>query len=98
MGLQALRARKIESFVYDKPLLAWTVQQHLSSSIDVLDMTFETQHYAICDPQWQSVEGSSQLHNSGRNTERLVAANHISLSRPEGKLKDLSPRRWRWRA
>jgi ABC-type amino acid transport substrate-binding protein len=50
MGLQALRARKIESFVYDKPLLAWTVQQHFSSSIDVLDMTFETQHYAIAIP------------------------------------------------
>ncbi len=57
-GLQALRARKIEAFVYDKPLLAWLIQQQFSSSIEVLDITFEPQHYAIAIPNGSPLRAS----------------------------------------
>lgn len=49
-GLEAIRAGKIDAFVYDKPLLAWLVQQQFSSSITLLDMTFEPQNYAMAIP------------------------------------------------
>lgn len=46
-GLQALRAHKIDAFVYDKPLLAWLIQQEFSATLEMLDTTFEPQHYAF---------------------------------------------------
>ena len=46
-GLTALQAGAIDAFVYDKPLLAWTVLQRFSSSIDVLEMDFDPQYYAV---------------------------------------------------
>ncbi len=49
-GLQALRAHKLDAFVYDKPLLAWGVQQGFSSSIVLVDATFEPQEYAFAIP------------------------------------------------
>jgi len=45
-GLQALQSGKIDAFVYDKPLLAWTVLQRFSSSVEVLEMDFDPQYYA----------------------------------------------------
>ena len=32
-GLRALRAHSLDAFVYDKPLLAWIIQQNFGSSI-----------------------------------------------------------------
>ncbi|HEY0218323.1 MAG TPA: transporter substrate-binding domain-containing protein [Afipia sp.] len=49
-GLEALRANRLDAFVYDKPLLAWLVQQQFSSSIAMLDTTFEPQNYAMAIP------------------------------------------------
>ena len=49
-GLKALRARKLDAFVYDKPLLAWAIQQGFSSSIVLVDATFEPQEYAFAIP------------------------------------------------
>lgn len=46
-GLAALQKGTIDAFVYDKPLLAWTVLQHFSSTIDVLGMDFDPQYYAV---------------------------------------------------
>jgi len=46
-GLKALKAGEIDAFVYDKPLLAWIVLQHYSSSIQVLDIVFDPQNYGI---------------------------------------------------
>jgi polar amino acid transport system substrate-binding protein len=46
-GLQALRERRLDAFVYDKPLLAWAIQQGFSSSIVLVDATFEPQEYAF---------------------------------------------------
>ncbi len=54
-GLEALRASKIDAFVYDKPLLAWIVQQQFSSSIELLDTTFEPQNYAMAVPNGSSL-------------------------------------------
>jgi polar amino acid transport system substrate-binding protein len=49
-GLKALRAHTIDAFVYDKPLLAWLIRQGFSSSIDLLDKTFDVQDYAFALP------------------------------------------------
>lgn len=46
-GLQALRRGRIDAFVYDKPLLAWNVNQSFRSSLQVLDTSFEPQNYAF---------------------------------------------------
>lgn len=49
-GLIALRDHSLDAFVYDKPILAWIIQQHFSSSIELLDTTFERQEYAFALP------------------------------------------------
>jgi ABC-type amino acid transport substrate-binding protein len=49
-GLQALRARRIDAFVYDRPLMAWIVSQDFRSSIQILDATFDPQNYAFALP------------------------------------------------
>lgn len=49
-GLKALEAGSIDAFVYDKPLLAWTVEQHFSSTVQVLDIDFEPQSYGLAMP------------------------------------------------
>ncbi|CAM5301987.1 hypothetical protein [Streptomyces canarius] len=33
--------------VYDKPLLAWLIQQEFTATLEMLDTTFEPQHYAF---------------------------------------------------
>ena len=57
-GLNALRAHKIDAFVYDKPLLAWAIRQSFSSSIELVDATFDPQEYAFALPR------NSQLRNA----------------------------------
>nr|MCA0803096.1 transporter substrate-binding domain-containing protein [Rhizobium sp. T1473] len=49
-GLKTLDAGSIDAFVYDKPLLAWTVEQHFSSTVQVLDIDFEPQSYGLAMP------------------------------------------------
>ncbi|HMG78073.1 MAG TPA: transporter substrate-binding domain-containing protein [Xanthobacteraceae bacterium] len=49
-GLNALRARRLDALVYDKPLLAWLVRQNFASSIELIDATFEPQEYAFAVP------------------------------------------------
>jgi ABC-type amino acid transport substrate-binding protein len=50
-GLNALRAHKLDAFVYDKPLLAWAIRQGYSSSIELVDATFDPQEYAFVLPR-----------------------------------------------
>jgi polar amino acid transport system substrate-binding protein len=50
-GLKALQAHVIDAFVYDKPLLTWLVLQDYSTTLRVLDITFDTQNYAIALPK-----------------------------------------------
>jgi ABC-type amino acid transport substrate-binding protein len=50
-GLQALQAGSIDAFVYDKPLLTWLILQDHSSTLRVLDVIFDAQHYAIALPK-----------------------------------------------
>ena len=45
-GLRALQKGSIDAFVYDKPLLAWTVLQRFSGTVEVLEMDFDPQYYA----------------------------------------------------
>jgi ABC-type amino acid transport substrate-binding protein len=49
-GLQAVRDGKLDAFVYDRPLLAWTINQDFRSSIQLLDVIFDQQHYAFALP------------------------------------------------
>jgi polar amino acid transport system substrate-binding protein len=49
-GLQAIRDGKIDAFVYDRPLLAWTINQDFRSSVTLLDVVFDQQHYAFALP------------------------------------------------
>jgi polar amino acid transport system substrate-binding protein len=46
-GLDALRAGTIDAFVYDKPLLSWTIRKNYTASLQVLDATFDEQGYAV---------------------------------------------------
>lgn len=50
-GLEALRSGQIDAFVYDKPLLSWSIARDYSASLRVLDVTFEKQNYAIALPK-----------------------------------------------
>lgn len=49
-GLNAIRTGAIDAFVFDKPLLAWLIRQNYSSSLDMLDVTFDPQSYALVLP------------------------------------------------
>jgi polar amino acid transport system substrate-binding protein len=49
-GLKALRAHSLDAFIYDKPLLAWIIQQGFGSSIELIDTTFDPQEYAFAMP------------------------------------------------
>jgi ABC-type amino acid transport substrate-binding protein len=46
-GLEAIRAGKLDAFVYDRPILAWNVRRGFSDDIDVLDELFARENYAI---------------------------------------------------
>ena len=48
-GLRALKAGRIDAFVYDRPLLAWTIQQDFPE-LEVLPITLDSQNYAIALP------------------------------------------------
>jgi polar amino acid transport system substrate-binding protein len=48
-GLRAVKAGRIDAFVYDRPLLAWTVQQDFPD-LEVLPITLDSQNYAIALP------------------------------------------------
>ena len=50
-GLKALVAGSIDAFVYDKPLLAWVVEQQFSSTVQILDVVFDPQNYGMAMPQ-----------------------------------------------
>jgi polar amino acid transport system substrate-binding protein len=50
-GLDALRKHQLDAFVYDKPLLGWAIRQGFSSSIELVDATFEPQQYAFALPR-----------------------------------------------
>jgi ABC-type amino acid transport substrate-binding protein len=45
-GLKAVQEGKIDAFVYDRPLLTWIVRQDFSG-LQVLNVTFDHQNYAI---------------------------------------------------
>jgi polar amino acid transport system substrate-binding protein len=49
-GLRAIRDGTLDAFVYDRPLLAWTINQDFRSSVQLLDLTFDQQHYAFALP------------------------------------------------
>lgn len=46
-GLVAMRRGEIDAFVYDKPLLAWTVNHEFRGTIQLLDSIFDPQNYAF---------------------------------------------------
>jgi len=54
-GLKALQAGAIDAFVYDRPLLTWLVLRDFSSTLRMLDITFDNQNYAIALPKGSPV-------------------------------------------
>ncbi|HWK86308.1 MAG TPA: transporter substrate-binding domain-containing protein [Xanthobacteraceae bacterium] len=49
-GIAAIRRGALDAFVFDRALLAWTVQQGGSPGIQLLDTTFDPQNYALVLP------------------------------------------------
>ena len=49
-GLKAVRDGSIDAFVYDKPLMSWIVLTSYANSLQVLDVVFDQQNYAIALP------------------------------------------------
>ena len=60
-GLKALRDGEIDAFVHDRSLLAWTIAQENSSSVRLLDITFEPQTYGFALPNNSSLRKSLNL-------------------------------------
>lgn len=50
-GLEALKAGKLDAFVYDRPILEWNVRKAFADDVQVLDKLFEHENYAIAVPQ-----------------------------------------------
>jgi polar amino acid transport system substrate-binding protein len=46
-GFEALQDGTIDALAYDRPILAWMIRQDGSSSVELTDVTFEPQSYAI---------------------------------------------------
>ncbi len=49
-GLKALKAGRLDAFVYDKPLLEYVVRKEFADELSVLAITFDHQNYAIAVP------------------------------------------------
>jgi polar amino acid transport system substrate-binding protein len=60
-GLKTLESGGLDAFVYDRPLLTWLVLQDFSASIRVLDVTFDSQNYAIALPTGSPLRQSVNL-------------------------------------
>ncbi len=60
-GLTALQAGKLDAFVYDRPLLAWTIRRGFADTLDILDVTFDRQNYAIAVPNGSALRQSINL-------------------------------------
>ena len=54
-GLNALRKGTLDAFVYDRPLLAWLAKEGFGGSVQVLDVSFDRQSYAIALPMASSL-------------------------------------------
>ena len=49
-GLEALKAGKLDAFVYDRPILEYNVRKWFADDIQVLDKLFARENYAIAVP------------------------------------------------
>jgi len=50
-GMRAVKAGTLDALVYDRPLLAWLAKdEEFSGTVEVLDVTFANQNYAIAFP------------------------------------------------
>jgi ABC-type amino acid transport substrate-binding protein len=69
-GLKAVRDGKLDAFVYDRPLLAWIIHQDFRSSVQLLDLIFDQQHYAFALPAGSPLRKpiSVAILNEVRNT------------------------------
>ena len=64
-GIAAVRRGKLDAFVFDRALLAWTVQQGGSSGIQLLDTTFDPQNYALVLPNGSPLRKSATVAQLG---------------------------------
>lgn len=49
-GLRAMTRGRLDAFVYDKPLLAWSIRKDHAHAVRLLETTFELQNYAFAVP------------------------------------------------
>jgi ABC-type amino acid transport substrate-binding protein len=54
-GLRAVKAGTLDAFVYDQPILYWLTKKDYPGSIEVLDIRFDPQSYAIALPNNSSL-------------------------------------------
>ena len=67
-GLSALRTHKIDALVYEKPLLAWAIQQGYSSSVELVDASFTPRNTHSPSPETLRCETRSTWPCSTRYT------------------------------
>ncbi len=49
-GLEAVGRGELDALVYDQPILDWLARTKFSDTVNVLDVTFDRQNYAIALP------------------------------------------------
>lgn len=49
-GLKALQNQTIDALVHDRPILTWIVREQFSSTIEIVNASFDAQNYAIALP------------------------------------------------
>jgi polar amino acid transport system substrate-binding protein len=50
-GLEALKAGKLDAFVYNRPILEWNAHKSFADDVTVLDKVFSRENYAIALPE-----------------------------------------------
>ena len=50
-GLEAVKEGKVDTMIYDEPLLKYTIHNHYSETLMVVDSIFENQNYGIAFPE-----------------------------------------------
>ena len=60
-GLEAIKKGKLDALLYDRPILAWNVRKNFMDEIDVLEMVFAPENYAIAVRQGSPLRAQIDL-------------------------------------
>jgi len=59
--LEAIKKGKLDALLYDRPILAWNVRKNFMDEIDVLEMVFAPENYAIAVRQGSPLRAQIDL-------------------------------------